>query len=263
VKRIVVENTVINKITELNHDCFRLSLAPFSKVSAIKPGQFVHVQIPGNDIFFRRAFSIYTVDKADRSIELLFKVFGRGTSRLARCRKGDRISVVGPLGNSFKLPSKKETPILVAGGVGMPPMRLLAEVMIERGFEPGRIIYLYGGNTKDDLVDIARIRKPGIKVVPVTLDGSCGKKGLVTEPLLELLDTIEGPVRMYGCGPEPMLKAVDDIAMSRNIPGQVSLEAPMPCGVGICLGCIKPLREGGYTRVCRDGPVYDFGEVLL
>jgi len=261
--RIVVEDTAVGKITDLKNNCFRLSIAPFSKAASVKAGQFIHLQIPNCKLYFRRAFSVYTVNRDDNSIEILFKVFGRGTARLAECHKGDRINLVGPLGNSFKLPSKKETPILVAGGVGMPPMRLLAEEMIDKGFEPEKIMYLYGGNTKDDLIDIARIRKLGLDVIPVTLDGSYGKKGMVTEPLIDILDNAKGKIRLYGCGPEGMLKAVDSIALERNLPGQISLEAPMPCGVGICLGCIKPLREGGYTRVCRDGPVYDFGEVVL
>ncbi len=261
--RIVVEDVSITKISDLKRGYFRLNIAPFSKAAKVKPGQFVHVQIPGCGVYFRRAFSIYNFNAADGSIEILFKVVGRGTACLAKCRRGDRLGIVGPLGNTFRFPLKKETPVLIAGGVGFPPMYLLAVHMIEKGFEGERIVFLYGGNTKDDLVDISRIRKLGVELILTTMDGSYGQKGLITEPLKRIIDDRCGKVRLYACGPEGMLQAVDTLACDNDVPGQMSLEAPMPCGVGICLGCVRPLREGGYTRVCRDGPVYNFGEVLL
>jgi dihydroorotate dehydrogenase electron transfer subunit len=124
-------------------------------------------------------------------------------------------------------------------------------------------LFFYGGASKTDLIDMTRIKKLGTRFYPSTDDGSLGFRGLVTDAVNETVDLTDGKYRIYACGPEGMLKAVDDFARKNQIPGQLSLEAPMPCGLGICLGCIRPLRVGGYTRVCREGPVYDIGEVLL
>jgi len=261
---VIVESqiTVIAK-ADLRRGYYRLTLAPFSKIRSIKPGQFIHLQVPQCEVFFRRAFSIYDVDREKRSLDLIFKVFGRGTTALAKIRKGEQYSILGPLGNSFAMPSKKEKVMLVAGGIGMPPMYFLTKQLIAKKHDPKRILFFYGGYDKADLVDIARIRKLGAKVIPVTENGSSGFKGLVTEAVLKELDGGMERVRMYACGPEPMLRAVDALAVERGIPGQVSLEAPMPCGIGICLGCVKELRAGGHTRVCREGPVYEMGEVVI
>ena len=98
----------------------------------------------------------------------------------------------------------------------------------------------------------------------MTEDGSVGAKGLVTQPVEKFLQQHAGTkLRIYGCGPEKMLKATDDLGVKYNVPGQVSLEAPMPCGIGVCLGCVVNLRRGGQARVCMDGPVFNIGEVLL
>ncbi len=261
--KIVVEKSEIIKIKKLGRDYSVISIAPFSKLKTILPGQFVHVRIPDSNIYFRRAFSIYDVNPKNQSFDLIFKVFGRGTRLLAAMREGETIDILGPLGNSFRLPNHTSTIILAGGGIGMPPVYFLARRLIDKGFEKKRILFFYGGNSKDDLVDTARIRKLGIRIIPSTVDGSVGFKGLITSAIEKELPKIAGQKVIYACGPEGMLKAIDALAIKENIPGQVSLEAPMPCGIGVCLGCIRPKREGGYTRVCREGPVYDIGEVIL
>ncbi len=260
---IKVATTSILKKQHLGQGFYRFSVGPFPKVENIKPGQFIHLKIPDTNIYFRRAFSVYDINPKDGSFEIIFKVFGRGTTLLARLHDGDTLNILGPLGNSFVLPKKNETQVLAAGGIGMPPIYFLAKRMVEKGYDPKKILYFYGGNTRTDLVDITRIRKTGVKVYPATLDGSSGFKGLVTEAIAHAIDREAGNIRLYACGPEGMLKAVDDLGRARNIPGQLSLEAPMPCGIGVCLGCIRTLRAGGYTRVCREGPVYEIGEVVL
>ena len=261
--KIVVENVKIIKKKSLGRGNFIFKLAPFSRSKSVKPGQFVHIKQPCTNLLFRRAFSIYDFDVEEKAISIIFKVFGRGTALMAELEKGAPLDILGPLGNGFKYPSKRETIILAAGGIGMPPIYLLAKILLSRGFDPAKLLYFYGGASKADLVDINRIKKLGIRVYPSTDDGSFGFKGFVTDAILNNVDLSNGKYRLYGCGPEGMLKALDELALSKNLPGQLSLEAPMPCGIGICLGCIKPLREGGYTRICREGPVYDVGEVLL
>ncbi|RKX17462.1 MAG: dihydroorotate dehydrogenase electron transfer subunit, partial [Candidatus Zixiibacteriota bacterium] len=160
---------------------------------------------------------------------------------------------------------KNEKVIMVAGGVGFPPLMYLAVEMIEKGHNPKNIVYFYGGHSKEDILERARLKKTGINLIQVTEDGSIGSKGLVTKVLKNYLNKLESlkNLRLYSCGPEGMLKAVDGIGLEYDIPGQISLEAPMPCGVGICLGCVVPLKKGGHARVCCEGPVFDIGEVSL
>lgn len=261
--RIVVENVMLARKADLGRDNFVFDLTPFSKTKSVKPGQFVHIRIPKSNIFFRRAFSVYDVDPEKKRISIMFKIVGRGTSSLAQMRQGDELGLLGPLGEGFELPSKRETVILVAGGIGMPPIYLLAKRLLEKGYDNKRLLCFYGAASKADLVDAKRIRRLGLSLYLSTDDGSYGFNGVVTEAVKKTINIADGKYRIYACGPEGMLKAVDTLAREYQIPGQLSLEAPMPCGIGICLGCIRPLTAGGYTRVCREGPVYDIGEVLL
>ncbi len=110
---------------------------------------------------------------------------------------------------------------------------------------------------------MSKIRKLGVRLILSTEDGSIGQHGLVTQAVEEEISRVSGQKIFYSCGPVGLLEAVEQLAVKYNIPGQLSLEAPMPCGIGICLGCILPLKKGGYTRVCREGPVYNIGEVVI
>ncbi|MDF1543508.1 MAG: dihydroorotate dehydrogenase electron transfer subunit [bacterium] len=254
----------LTKIKDLKADYFSITVAPFPHAAKCQPGQFVHLQIPSPELFFRRAFSIAGVTENKDGLEIIFKVFGRGTKILSDYCKGESVNVLGPLGVPFKLPSKREKTIIVAGGVGFPPLMFLAQRMIEKGYNPKSIQFFYGGRSAGDIVEKARLKRMGLNLFPVTEDGSVGARGLVTTEVKKyIMQNGDSKLRMYACGPEGMLKAVDDLGQKLNVPGQVSLEAPMPCGVGICLGCIVPLRKGGNARVCCDGPVFKIGEVLL
>lgn len=259
------QDTVIVKKRDLKNNYFSFILNSFKKAKSCKPGQFVHIQIPNSNIYLRRAFSIASVDKKKNELEIIFKVFGRGTKLMGAMGKGDIISTLGPLGTPFKFPKKNEKTIMVAGGVGFPPLLYLAVEMIEKGYNPKNIFYFYGGRSKEDIIERTRLKNTGINLIPVTEDGSIGSRGLVTEILKNYLNNLSNfkNLRLYSCGPEGMLKAVDEIGLEYNIPGQLSLEAPMPCGVGICLGCVVPLKKGGHARVCCEGPIFDIGEVIL
>jgi dihydroorotate dehydrogenase electron transfer subunit len=262
--KIAIETTEVRDNKRLNRESYLLTCGPFSKAQSLRPGQFVHVKLDnGSAVFFRRAFSVYDVDQKNKSLSVLFKIMGRGTSQLSKIEKGNCLSVMGPLGNGFRMPPKRKTAILAGGGIGMPPLYFLAKTLVKNRFDPDRIQFFYGGRTKDDLIGISALKKLGIKIIPSTDDGSFGRKGTVTDALSECLSGDPEKYTIYACGPIGMLKAVDDLSSKLKISGQLSLEAPMPCGIGICLGCVMPLRMGGYTRVCREGPVYDIGEVLL
>lgn len=258
------EDTFVVRCRDLKNHYFSLILGPYSRVSQCRPGQFVHVKLPSTDVFFRRAFSVAAVEPSGNTIEIIFKVLGRGTRLMGRLRPGDVINLLGPLGVPFKPPRRDEVSVLVGGGVGFPPLLLLASSLIEKGYDPKSIHFFYGGRAATDILERSRIKRLGVRFRPVTEDGSYGQRGLVTDPLSALLrNPPPGRLRMYACGPEPMLKAVNSLALAFGVRGQLSLEAPMPCGTGICLGCVVPLTAGGNARVCCDGPVFDIGVVDL
>jgi len=261
--RIVVESIPITGKTEVGPGCFILDVGRFSRLKFIRPGQFVHIGVPDSGLLFRRAFSVYDVDMERGFFSILFKVVGRGTHRLSQVKKNDTLDVLGPLGNGFKFPGKRETLILAAGGIGMPPIYFLAKRLVERNYDPDKVLFFYGAVSKSELVDVRRIKKLKTRIFLSTDDGSFGFKGFVTGVIKKAISERQEKFRIFACGPEGMLRVVDAMAHQNGIPGQFSLEAPMPCGLGICLGCIRPLAGGGYTRVCREGPVYDIGEVVL
>ena len=262
--RPTCENTFLLKKRNLKNNYYSALFKTYSRVDHCRPGQFVHVQIPSSDVYFRRAMSIAGVSVERREIEVIFKVVGRGTTHLGNLHRNDRINLLGPLGKPFSWPRKNETVIIVAGGVGFPPLMYFASEMVRKGFDPGRIEFFYGGRSSGDIIERARIKKLGVNFHPVTEDGSVGEKGLVTKPVKDFIQSNKkSRMRIYGCGPEGMLKATDELGIRHGIPGQISLEAPMPCGIGICLGCVVELTKGGHARVCCDGPVFNIGEVKL
>ncbi|RKX24827.1 MAG: dihydroorotate dehydrogenase electron transfer subunit [Candidatus Zixiibacteriota bacterium] len=262
--RILAETTEIRKHLHLGQDYYRLTLGPLRRAKRCRPGQFVHIQLPGTDILFRRAMSVAAVDSECKTIDIIMKAVGRGTGILAGYTKGSRVNVLGPLGKPFSLPKKSETSLLVAGGVGFPPLFYLATEMVSRGHNPDSIQFFYGGRSSGDILEKSKIRRLGLKLHVVTEDGSAGSRGLVIEEVERFIDAKgEEKMRLVGCGPMGMLKAVDELGMRHGILGEISLEAPMPCGIGVCLGCVVPLRKGGHARVCREGPVFDIGEVVL
>jgi len=261
-KPIVAVDTRLLARRDLKSGYLALTFGPFRRLNKIRPGQFVHIALNLGTVFYRRAFSVNALDAKRKGVEILIKVIGRGTRGLEALRLGDQVNILGPLGNAFTIPTRKQTAVLIAGGVGIPPTLFLAETLVESGVDPGRIVLFYGGRSAEDIVERARIKRLKIRFHPVTEDGSLGQKGLVTSPLKRALSAgeFENPI-LYSCGPEPMLAAVDRIAQEFHIPAELALEAPMPCGFGICLGCVVPLSGGGFARVCQDGPIFRAGGV--
>ena len=259
------EDAFLIKSKDLKNNYYSLTFGSFNRAGQCRPGHFVHVQLPCSDVFLRRPMSVASVSPEKQELEIILKVLGRGTRMMSDLKKGAPVNILGPLGLPFRMPKRSQTVIMVAGGVGFPPLLYLASEMVSRGHDPSLIEFFYGGRSSGDIVEKPRIKKLGVKFHPVTEDGSAGSRGLVTQAVEQFI-TARGksakPV-MYGCGPEGMLKATDDLGRKYDIGGQLSLEAPMPCGIGICLGCVVNLREGGHARVCCDGPVFDIGEVIL
>ena len=262
--RPVCEVLKVVRSRDLGHSYKSLVLGPYSRAGKCPPGTFVHIKIPSSDIFLRRAMSVAGADSEKKELEIIFKLYGRGTRLMGHLSKGDELNVLGPLGNRFRRPRKSETVLMVAGGVGFPPLLYFASELVSSGHDKKKILFFYGGRSGEDIIERSRIRKLGIQFVPTTDDGSFGKKGVVTDRVREYISEYGvGNSSVYGCGPEAMLAEVNRMGIEAGLNGQISLEAPMPCGVGICLGCVLPRTKGGTVRVCKEGPVFDIGEIVL
>jgi len=268
-KKIVPQYCTIidNQKLDRSGEFLRLKVKGFLSTRPIYAGQFVHVKASeGTDPLFRRAFSIADYDKRKATLEIIYKTVGRVTALLAQKSKGEQLSILGPLGNRFSTLPRRQTAVLVAGGVGLPPLYFLAKQLILGGHKPRQILFFYGAQSKNQLLEIKRLRALGVDLIACTDDGSYGFPGLVVDGLRATLPELDSKdIFIYGCGPEPMLAALQKVALEAGLNGELSLEAPMPCGVGVCLGCIKSRRgkPNDYVRICHDGPVFKIGEVEL
>lgn len=240
------------------------------------PGQFVMIgagaesSIPRRDPLLPRPMAVYREhgacgSGAEREVELLYRVVGRGTTLLSEAESGDRISIVGPLGEGFPLSGvtlEAGTPegpaLLVGGGTGIASLYELARSLAALGRE---VVVLLGARSEADLTGRSDFEELGVTLVCTTEDGSFGQPGRVTAPLALRL-AAPGPVpSVYAVGPTPMMLACAELARQHGAACMVSLENPMACGFGVCLGCAAPRAEGGFSLVCRAGPVFDAREI--
>jgi dihydroorotate dehydrogenase electron transfer subunit len=226
-----------------------------------RPGQFVHVRVPGLEkASLRRPFSIFGAK--DGVLRILYKTVGRGTEEMRRLKPGDEVQVIGPLGNGFPL-DPAGVPLLVAGGYGVAPLCFLAGRLKRRG------TVFVGGRTADDVLACEEFERMGWSVRVATQDGSLGDRGLVTAPLDVELARLkaEGQLaELFACGPDGMLRAVCERALASGCRGWLSLDKHMVCGVGACLACVQNLRRPDGTtwigRVCHDGPIFEAREIV-
>lgn len=227
-------------------DIFRMDIRTVLAEGA-SCGQFVQAEVPG--FFLRRPLSIASVT-AD-SLTLIFRVQGAGTKAMSRMRAGEEISLFGPLGNGF--PVEDRSVLLIGGGIGVPPLYETAVRYREKGQEVTAVL---GFNDRKGVILADAFRELGCEVFIATMDGSLGTKGTVLDAVRQndIRETF-----VLACGPLPMLKAVSRAYTD----GCISLEARMACGMGSCMGCVQKSADGGSVRVCRDGPVFRIGEVLL
>ena len=204
----------------------------------------------------KRALAIYDIpDSSARPgwISLIVKAIGDGTQALVSLRKGDRLQLVGPLGNGFDLEASRDRHcLLVAGGIGIASLLLVARRLVELERD---VTLLYGGRSRSDLVGLEDFKRLGVRCLVTTEDGSQGRRGRVTLALEEALQLSGENFFTYTCGPNPMMEAVSRINLERGIPGQLSVESKMACGFGVCLGCTV-LTTNGYRLACTHGPVF-------
>ena len=210
-----------------------------------RPGGFVNLAVPG--LFLRRPISV--CDYADGELTVIYKVVGRGTDALSRMRPGEKLDALCGLGNGYDLAAPCEAPLLVGGGVGVPPLYYLAKELIKQG---KKVSVVLGFNTADEIFYENEFRAPGCAVTVATADGSYGVKGFVTDALPDFCDYY------YACGPMPMLKALYRAA---PIPGEMSFEERMGCGFGACMCCSMQTKNGP-KRICKEGPVFKKEELL-
>lgn len=258
----------IESVTRVGPGQFVLGFECPEIAAQSRPGHFVMISVGDSiDPLLRRPMAIYRLLRGDdgvpRGFTLLIEVVGRGTALLERKRPGDELDVLGPLGTPFDLAAgaaRGGEHLLVMGGVGSAPFPLLAEEL-RASDEPVRAFV--GSRSAEFLLCVEDFEALDVPVAVATDDGSRGHHGFVVGPLEAYLDDADtAGATLYACGPTPMMRAVHDIAVERDLPLQVSFEAPMGCGIGVCLSCVLPVREpadGAATlaRCCREGPVFD------
>lgn len=247
----------------LLEEIFKLILSsPYISKTA-KPGNFVHIKVSSNDYpLLRRAFSIHSVNEKEKSFEILFKVVGKGTEVLSKVAPGDTLDLLGPIGNTFSLPSRGKEIVLVAGGMGIAPLWFFLSRLIKTT-EKMKLTFFFGVKNKKELLYVEEFKKIRTDLIVTTDDGSVGRKGLVTDVFLKAIrkKTDLQKLVVYSCGPQMMLQRMSEIAKSLDLSCQISLETHMACGVGACWGCVIKLNDGTCRRVCVDGPVFDAKEV--
>lgn len=208
-------------------------------------GQFINIKLDG--LYLRRPISV--CDKDETSVTVIYKVVGKGTEKMSAMQAGDTLDVLTGLGNGYDLSLSGDNPLLIGGGVGVPPMYMLAKKLREQN---KKVSVVLGFNKKEEIFYEDEFKTLGCTVTVATADGSYGVKGFVTDALPESYSYF------YACGPEPMLKAVYKTAKTH---GQMSFEKRMGCGFGACMGCsCKTIT--GYKRICKDGPVMKTEEIL-
>jgi dihydroorotate dehydrogenase electron transfer subunit len=227
---------------------------------SVLPGQFITVRC--GDFTLRRPFSIHQVSSGE--IAILFKVIGKGTLWLSQRQKHDRIDILGPLGKGFSIEPSAKTLLLVAGGIGIAPLAFLMQYASSRY----QMTLIHGAITAAQLYvehcQPLAINYQGVQFIPVTEDGSTGKKGMATDILPDFLDQAD---QVYACGPVDMYKTMAEMSQRARqsnpklTKSQVSLEVRMGCGFGTCYGCTINTKKG-LKQVCSDGPVFELGDII-
>ncbi len=214
--------------------------------SITAPGQFINIKLEG--FYLRRPISICDYDAS--TITIIYKVVGEGTEAMSKLNAGEKLDVLCGLGNGFETAKSMDKPVLIGGGVGVPPMYNLCKKLIGEG---KKVTVILGFNKKEEIFYEDEFKNLGANVKVTTVDGSYGVKGFVTDVLKDTEYTY-----FYTCGPMPMFKAIESVAVTS---GQYSFEERMGCGFGACMGCSCKTKYGN-KRICKDGPVLEREEII-
>ncbi len=237
---------------QLAKDVYRMTLT--GDTCGIRPGQFVNIKLDG--LYLRRPISV--CDCIGCVLTLIYKVVGKGTELMSKMTQCDELDVLTGLGNGYDLTKSGETPLLIGGGVGVPPLYMLCRKLAEEGKHPTVVL---GFNKAEEVFYPNEFAALGAEVKVATVDGSVGVKGFVTDAIAALADEGKKFSYFYTCGPEPMLKAVYNSPVLDGVEGEFSFEERMGCGFGACMGC-SCKTVTGYKRICKDGPVLEKKEIL-
>ena len=222
-----------------------------------RPGQFFMIEVnKGTDPLLKRAFSLFR--KTEQGVQILYRIRGKGTEILKDMKEGSLLEVLGPLGTCYPLPSGDTIPLVIAGGIGIASVFSFVEQVA------GRAMVFYGARTKNDLLMYDELKGFAKEILVSTDDGSAGTKGTAADALSSFLSNSQSPThnyRIYACGPPLLLKTVSETAREYTIPSYISMEEHMACGIGACLGCVVKTRDG-YTRVCKEGPIFESQEII-
>ena len=242
------------KLNEYAHS-FTLEVGDMVKKEGLKAGQFLHIAC-GEGLLLRRPISVCMVqeDQPRDTARIVFEVRGEGTRWLSQCQAGDRLNVLGPLGNGFAV-TPDDRLLLVGGGIGVPPL------LGQAALTAGKATAVLGFRSADRAMLVEEYREYCPEVYLCSDDGSLGRHGFVDAQLKDILEKDKNFTAVLACGPKPMLKNVAKVAAEYGVPCQVSLEERMACGVGACLGCAVQMADGTMKHVCKDGPVFDAKEV--
>lgn len=235
----------------LAHDVYRMTLT--GDTSGIRPGQFINIKLEG--LYLRRPISV--CDCVGCVLTIIYKVVGKGTEQLSKMTRGE-LDVLSELGNGYDLTKSGDRPLLIGGGVGVPPMYMLCRRLIEEG---KKVTVILGFNKAEEVFYKDEFAALGADVTVATADGSLGVKGFVTDAISKLTAEGKSFSYFYTCGPEPMLKALYSSADLDGVQGEFSFEERMGCGFGACMGC-SCKTVTGYKRICKDGPVLTKDEIL-
>ena len=234
----------------LTDSVYHLRLAGDTR-AVTKPGQFVQIQLPG--FYLRRPISICDWQVGEEgTLDLIYKVVGHGTEAMTELKPGAELDLLVGLGNGFDVTGEDKAPLLIGGGVGVPPMYGLCKELIAAGKKPSVVL---GFNTQSEVFWKDEFEALGVNVTVTTVDGSMGVKGFVTAAMNDGFDYV------YTCGPEPMFKAVYKVLDEKGLSGQFSFEERMACGFGVCMGCSCKTKYGN-KRICKDGPVLVKEEII-
>ena len=251
-----ITDAIVENKTELENQIFLLKLYSPEISRNIKPGQFINIRASENNFpLLRRPFSVCDVE--GDYFFVMFKIYGEGTLYISRKQDGEKINVLGPLGNGFNLNDNSKTALLVAGGMGSAPFSFLTKIFSDKK----EIHTFIGGRSSHDVIQY------GLKNIYIsTDDGSLGFKGNVIELLKNKINNFDkSELKIFACGPTPMLKALKEFALNEKIECEVSTECGMACGFGICQGC--PIQsandENKFLLVCKDGPVFNVKDIII
>lgn len=265
--KILTEATV-EHLENVAEDMYRIHLYEPHIAQTSHAGQFVNIQIPKEAaVFWRRPFSIHGTRPESGIFEILFNAVGRGTQVLKKVKNSAKLNLVGPLGNTFNHPDHLKEIIIVAGGLGIAPFKLMLQNLLNRQLKK---TVFFGVSSKSNLCCLDEFHRLGAECRISTEDGSQGYRGFVTDDLQNYLRKLPdlSHRQLLVCGPTPMLRKVQEIAQTFQIDAQVSVENIMACGFGACMGCpvqlAHPLDDGKqFLLACKDGPVFNMDEILL